>query len=455
MAALRTTVEELAESRVRLEVEVPEDAVRHAFEHAAHDLAGSVKIPGFRKGKVPMPVILSRLGRDTVWREAVEGHVEGWFWMAASASGIRPVADPEIQLGDTPAEGGVFNFTATVSVLPKPELGDWRTLEVGAAEPEVPAEFVDAELDALRSAVAELTPVNHPARLGDTVVLDLDFGGGNEQRDYVVELGDERLVDEVEQALVGMSAGETKTVRLELEDGSTRDLSVTVKDVKEKILPAVDDELARAATEFDTLADLRADIESRLKELMGEELEGRFREDAVDALVGSSNVVGAEPLVERRAQELAAGLVRSLERRGISVGAYLATTGQTQEQVMTRLRAEADTAVKRELVLAAVADQEGIEVADEEIEEIVRGQAAEAGDDPEEAIASLRAHGAWEAIRGDLRLRRAADKVVAEVKRIPVDLARAREKLWIPGKEKGGTGVNIWTPGSEERGTRG
>jgi trigger factor len=166
-------------------------------------------------------------------------------------------------------------------------------------------------------------------------------------------------------------------------------------------------------------------------------------------------VVGAEPLVERRAQELAAGLVRSLERRGISVGAYLATTGQTQEQVMTRLRAEADTAVKRELVLAAVADQEGIEVADEEIEEIVRGQAAEAGDDPEEAIASLRAHGAWEAIRGDLRLRRAADKVVAEVKRIPVDLARAREKLWIPGKEKGGTGVNIWTPGSEERGTRG
>jgi trigger factor len=260
------------------------------------------------------------------------------------------------------------------------------------------------------------------------------------------------LIEEIDEALVGMSPGETKAVELELADGGNESVEVTVKEIKEKVLPAADDELARAASEFDTLAELRADIEAHLREQLEAELAALFREAAVDALVAASTFdsKAMESLVEGRTRELVGGLVRSLERRGISVGTYLTATGLTQEQVITRMRAEADQSLRRELVLEAVAGQAGIDVADEEVERLIREQAQEAEEDPDEAVSHMREHGAFEQLRGDLRLKKALDEVVAGAKRIPVDLARAREKLWTPGKEKGPVETKIWTPGSEE-----
>nr|MBA2537985.1 trigger factor family protein [Actinomycetota bacterium] len=129
---MKTSIEELPENRVRLEVEVPEGDVKHAFEHAASDLAGSVKIPGFRKGHAPLPVVVARVGREALWEEAFRGHIDSWFWNAAVSSGVRPVASPEIEPGDCPDDGSPFNFTATVDVMPTPEVGDWRGLEVPA-----------------------------------------------------------------------------------------------------------------------------------------------------------------------------------------------------------------------------------------------------------------------------------------------------------------------------------
>jgi trigger factor len=451
---VRTKVEELPESRVRLEVEVPEEDVKHALDHAASDLAGSVRIPGFRRGKAPTKVVAARLGRDALWQEAVRSHLDGWFWSAAQSSGIRPVTNPEVEVGDDPpAEGHPFRFSATVSVVPTPEVADWSGLEVAAPEPEVPAELVDAELERLRAAVAELAPVEgRPAQPGDTVVLDLvGDEAGTTQKDYVLEIGSGRLVDEIEAALVGMSAGETKSVEFDLADGKHASVEVLAKEIKEPVLPPLDDELARAASEFDTLADLRADFETRLREQLEDELEAKFREDAVDALAAATEVDGIEPLVDRRTAELATGLVRSLERRGIPFESFLVMTGQSEEQVVTRLRGEAEQALKRELVLEAVAERLALDVSDEEIEALVREQAEEGDEDPEAVVRSLRESGAFEQLRGDLRLRKALDEVVSGVKRIPVELARAREKLWTPEKEKAGAKMNIWTPGSEER----
>jgi trigger factor len=451
---VRTKVEELPESRVRLEVEVPEEDVRQAIEHAALDLAGSLRVPGFRKGKVPTRVVAARLGRDALWQEAVRSHLDGWFWSAAQTSGIRPVANPEVDLGgEPPAEGDPFHFTATVAVAPKPEVPDWTGIEVPAPEPEVPADLVDAELERLRLAVAELAPVEgRPAQVGDTVVIDLTGAeAGTTQKDYVVEIGSGRLVDEIEAALVGMSAGATKPVEFELAEGERAAVNVVLKEIKEKVLPPLDDELARAASEFDTLADLRADVEGRLREQLEADLEARFREDAVDALAARTDVNGLEPLVERRTADLATGLVRSLERRGIPFESFLIMTGQDEQQVVTRLREEAEQALRRELVLEAVAEKLGVEVSDEEIEALVREQAEESGDDTEEVVRSLRETAGFEQLRADLRLRKALDEIIAGVKRIPVDLARAREKLWTPEKEKAGAKMNIWTPGSEER----
>jgi trigger factor len=263
-------------------------------------------------------------------------------------------------------------------------------------------------------------------------------------------VGSGRLVEEIEDALIGASAGETKEVDLEIGEGKTATVAVTVKDVKEKVLPEADDGLARAASEFDTIAELRAEIEARLREQVEAELEVKFREDAVDALVAASPVDGAGPLVDRRAVELWAGLTRSLEQRGISPETYLTMTGQSQEQVLARMRAEAERSVKREIVLDAVADKLGVDVSDEEIEGLIREQAAESGDDPDQVIAVMRGHGGFDQLRADLRLKKALDEIVSAVKRIPADLAAAREKLWTPEKEKGGAGMKIWTPEREE-----
>jgi trigger factor len=446
---VKTKVEELPESRVRLDVEVPEADLKHAFEHAASDLAESLRLPGFRKGKAPVPVVVARVGREAVWQEALKSHLDSWFWSAAADSGIRPVATPEVEFDGLPEEDGPFTFSATVAVLPKPEVADWTEIEVPAPEADVPAELVDLELDRIRDTVAELVPVEDRAvRQGDTVVLDITGGDLVAQRDYVVKVGADRLVPELDEALVGMSAGQTKTVELAGEE-QTQSVELTVKEVQEQLRPELDDELARSASEFETLAELRAEIEARLHEQLDEELTVSLREAAVDALVDASEVQTVEPLVERRTAELWGGIARSLERRGISAETYLTMTGQSAEEVVAGLRAEAERSLKRELVLDAVASKLVIEVADEEIEELIREQTPE-GEDPAETARVLRENGGYEKLRADLRLKKALDEVVAGVKRIPVELARAREKLWTPEKEKGSKGMNIWTPSSEE-----
>lgn len=449
MAFVKTKVEELPESRVRLDVEVPEEDVAHAFEHAATDMAESLRLPGFRKGKAPVPVVIARVGREAVWQEALRGHLDSWFWSAAETSGIHPVASPEVEFEDLPDDGGTFKFSATVAVMPKPTVADWTTLEVPFAEPEVPAELVDQELDRLRESVAELAPVeNRAVREGDTVVLDIVGEGVPPQRDYVTEVGADRLVNEIDDALPGMNRGETKSVDIHGEE-SPLPVDVTVKEVKEKVLPEIDDDLARSASEFETIEELRAEIESRLLEQLTEELEIRFREAAVDALVDASEVETVEPLVERRTAELWSGISRSLQARGISTETYLTMTGQSADEVVARLRAEAEQSLARELVLDAAADQLAVEVSDEEIDELIASQSEET-DDVEESKRLLQENGGYERIRADLRLKKALDEIVGGVKRIPVELAAARDKLWTPEKEKEGTKMNIWTPGSEE-----
>jgi trigger factor len=449
MAFVKTKVEELPESRVRLDVEVPEEDVAHAFEHAATDMAESLRLPGFRKGKAPVPVVVARVGREAVWQEALRGHLDSWFWSAAETSGIRPVASPEVEFDGLPDDGGTFKFSATVAVMPKPEVADWTTLEVPFAEAELPAEAVDAELDRLRDTVAELAPVeDRPVREGDTVVLDILGEGVPPQRDYVTEVGADRLVNEIDDALPGMERGATKSVDIQGAEGQLP-VEVTVKEIKEKVLPEADDELARSASEFETLEELRAEIESRLLEQLTEELEIRFREAAVDELVNASEVETVEPLVERRTAELWSGIARSLQMRGISTETYLTMTGQSADEVVARLRAEAEQSLARELVLDAAASKLGVEVPDEEIDELIESQSEE-GDDIEESKRLLQENGGYERIRADLRLKKALDEIVAGVKRIPVELAAARDKLWTPEKEKEGTKMNIWTPGSEE-----
>jgi trigger factor len=443
-------VEELPENKVRLSVDVPPHDVQHAVEHAASDLSASVKIPGFRKGKVPMPVLVSRIGKERLYSEAVESHIEGWFRNALVGTRIRPVARPEYDYELPETSEDSFSFTATVDVQPRVEVADWKSLQVPHAEVDVPLELVDQQIEALRFAVAELAPADRPAQAGDTAVVDLVQEGGEAQRDYVVEVGAGRVLEEIEVAILGMSAGETKQVEYELADGQKGTVEIALKDVKEKILPPIDDELARAASEFDTLAELRGDLERRIGEQISEEAETQFRAAAADALVDASDIQPSATLVDARTRELLGGLVQSLEHRGISPETYLSVSNQTPQQLEERLRAEAARSVARELALEAVADKAGLEVTDDELREFVRENADAEGDEADEVVEQLFASGRHELLREDLRMRKALDLVVAEVERIPFELAQAREKLWTPEKGAAAPETKLWTPGSKE-----
>src|SRR5437868_4299912 len=213
---MQAQVEQLPENRVRLRVQVPSHDVHHAVEHAASDLAQTAKIPGFRKGKVPRQVLVQKVGRERLMTEAIESHIGGWFWNAAARTRVRPIAQPEYEFDLPTGDDQDWEFTATFPVPAKPELPDWTTLEVGATEPEVPEELVQQELDALRSTVAELVPVEgRPVGASDTVVVDLISPGGETRRDYVVELGRGAVVDEVETGVIGLTAGEREQIERE------------------------------------------------------------------------------------------------------------------------------------------------------------------------------------------------------------------------------------------------
>jgi trigger factor len=452
MARVQTQVEELGGDRVRLKVEVPSHEVKHAVEHAASDLAQSLKIPGFRKGKVPMPVLLARVGKERLMSEAVESHIGGWFWNAASSTRVRPVTQPEYDYELPGSSDEPFAFTAEVGVQPNAEAADWSGLEVPAADAEVPTELVEHELEALRSSVAELVPVDgRGATDGDALVIDVDGDGDEAQRDLVVTLGAGRLLPDLEEALAGMRAGETKAIEYALPDDERRTIDVTVKELKEPVLPPLDDELARAASEFETLDELRTDIETRLREQIEQELEGEFRGAAVDALVDASNVQVSDALVEARAGNLLRAFVRGLEQRGITVETYLRLSGESAEQIQARMLDAARRSLSRELVLEAVAEQLGIEISDDELRAFIREQAELADeDDPDALVEQVWHSGRHEQLRTDLRLRNALDRVASEVKRIPVELAKAREKLWTPGQEKPEGAAKLWTPGEKE-----
>jgi trigger factor len=448
MAAMAPVVEQLPDNKVRLTVDVPREDVHHAVEHAASDLAASVKIPGFRKGKVPMPVLVSRIGRDRLYEEAISSHINGWFWNAATRSGIRPADRPELDYELPASDKEDWRFTATVPVLPKPELPDWTQLEVPSADAEVPTELVDAELDVLRSSVATLSPVgDRAAGAGDTLVVDLVREDGDSQLDYVVELGSARLVPELEAQLLGMRPGETREVRFELPGGELAVVQATVKEIKERVLPPLDDDLARAASEFDSLDELRGEIEERLLAQVEQQVNEAVRRAALDAVVEATNVDPSGPLVDARTRALLRELDEVMRRRGVTLDTYIQATGGSAEQLVAGLHEEAKRSVAGELVLEAAADRLGIDVTDEDVDAAIRDRFEE----PDTVIAQLRAGGAYEQERESLRMAAALDRIAAEVKRIPLEQAQAREAIWTPDKEKPKTETKLWTPGSKER----
>jgi trigger factor len=466
---MKTTVTELPESRVKIDVAVEPDALAERIDRAAAQLAGEMKMPGFRKGKVPAQLVIQRIGREAVIEQAVRDGLPEWYERALLESGLSTVGDPKLDVGDLPTEGEELNFTIEVGVRPKAELGDWQGLEVGRAEIEVPEEAVQAELDRLREGFASLTPVERPAAAGDAVVID--FAGtidgepfeGSEARDFVIELDSENLLAEFDAALKATSAGDQRTVEVTFPDdhqpeelaGKTASFAVTVKEVREKNLPELDNEFASEASEFETLEELREEVRSQMATGLEQRAEAEFREAAVDAVAANAKLEIPHDLVHARAHEMWERIERQLTSRGIDPQAYAQMQGKDRHDLIDDAEEDAERALRREAVLAAVADAEALEPSDEElIEAIGPGEGKNA---PEKLLARLRESGRDNLLRDEVRMRKAADAIAESAKPIPMERAAAREQIWTPDKDApddaAAAGVEakpgkLWTPGS-------
>jgi trigger factor len=447
-AAVKTKTTELPDSRVRVEVEVPTEALERELKTAASQLGREMRVPGFRSGKVPPEVVLRQVGREAVLDEAVRRGLPGWYEEALADAGIQTVGDPQVDLSDLPEKGAPLAFTIEVSVVPPARLGEYRGIEVGRREPRVDDQEVQAELERMRESLASLETVERKAGEGDFLVMDYvgqvdgtPFEGG-EGRGQVVELGSGRLIPGFEEQLAGASAGDERTVELTFPDdypaeqlaGKEASFAVEVKEVKQKRLPELDDDFAVEAGGYDSLDELRAEIESRIEQAEERAIEAEFREAAVDAVVDQAKIEVPHELVHSKAHEMWHRTARRLAAQGINPEQYLSMAGKTEEELVVESESDAETALKREAVLAAIVEAEGIEVSDEEIEQALRASAPPDASDKQlkRALKRARSQGADEALREDIAMRKAVDLVVENAKPISADRAAAREKLWTP-----------------------
>jgi trigger factor len=466
-ATVTTQTTELGNARVRLEVEVEPGAVERELESAARELGRDMKLSGFRKGKVPSPVVIQRLGRGAVLDEAVRRGLPGWYEQAVANAGVATVGDPKVDVSDLPDKGAPLDFTIEVAVRPTAKLGDYLGLEVGRREPQASPDEVDAEIERLRESLASLETVDRPAQEGDFLVLDFDgtvdgepFEGG-EARGYLLELGSERLVEGFESQLREASAGDDREVRVTFPEdyrvdelaGREAVFAVAVKEVKEKRLPEADDDLAAEAGGYDSLAELRSEIESRLRERDADAVEREFREAAVDAALERAEVPIDDELVHAKAHEMWSETAHRLRSQGIDPAQYLQMIGKDEEELVHEAEPDARRALGRESVLSAIVEAEGIEVTDDEVLDALREAAGQGGDrQPSEkelrrSLDRARRQGRDELLREDIAMRKAVDLLVERAVPIPAERAEARERLWTPESERSEEAGRLWTPG--------
>jgi trigger factor len=462
-----TTTTELSDSRVRVDVEVAPEAVEQEVKSAAQALGRDLKIAGFRKGHVPPQVVLQRVGREAVLDEAIRRGLPSWYEEALSNAHLNTVGDPSLNLGDPPDQGSPLSFSIEVGIRPPAELGQYKGLEVGTREPELNDEQVKEEIERRRESLASLETVERAAGDGDFVVIDFigridgePFEGG-EGRGYLLELGSGRFIPGFEEQLTGASAGEEREVSVAFpadygaEEVAGKDavFSVTVKEVKEKRLPELDDDFAAEAGGFDSVDDLRADIETKMREAEEREIEQEFRQAAVDAAAANAKVDLPKELVHSKAHEMWHETAHRLQHQGLNPQQYLQLVNKTEEEVVVEAEPEAELALKREAVLAAIVEDAGIEVSDEEAFEALKSVAARSEEKVDDdalrrSFERAKEEGRDDVLREDIAMRKAVDLVVDSAKAIPAEQAEARDKLWTPEKEAEEKSSKLWTPGS-------
>ena len=436
---MKTDVEELSPTRVRLSVEVPFDELKPSLDKAYREVGRQVRIPGFRPGRVPPPVIDRRVGRDVVLTQAVNDAIPDLYAKAVAEGDVYALGQPEVEITNLD-DGKELTFTVEVDIRPKFDLPDLSSLSVTVDDTLVTPDEVAERLAMLQDRFASLKGVQRPVEDGDHVSIDLSASvDGKPVEDAQASglsypVGSESLLDGLDEALIGMSAGDSKTFSSELAGGDLAgqeaDVTVTVHSVKAKDVPGLDDDFAQMASEFDTLGELRADTRTQLERDKAMRQVIQARDLALDTLLDQLDIPLPESVVADEVSHNRESIEGQLSQAGASLDGYLEMTNQTEEQFEADLEQRAERAVKISLVLDHLARNEDLGVDPAELTAYVTQQAEQMGVSPDRLAQQLADNNQINVAAAEV-LRGKAMNLIAERVKVtdksgnPVDVATA------------------------------
>jgi trigger factor len=418
---VKSTVENLSPTRVRLAVEVPFDDLKPNLDAAYKAIASQVRVPGFRPGKVPTRIIDQRVGRGTVLQEAVNEALPGLYGEAAREHELQPLGQPEIDITNLD-DGTSLSFTAEVDIRPEIVLPDLEGIAVTVDDAEVSDTDVDEQLEELRDRFGTLKGVDRPAEEGDYVSIDLVStidgeevdGGSATGLSYVV--GSDDLVDGLDEAITGKSAGDTATLTTTLRQGEhaggDAEVTVTVKSVKVKELPEVDDEFAQLASEFDTVAELREDLRTRLGRVKALEQGAQARDKLLENLIETVDFPLPESAIKSEVEYREHDIVHSLGHDDALFERYLESQGKSREEFDAELKESAEKSVRVQFILDAIAEKAEVQIGDAELTQYLVQQAERYEMAPQEFANQVVQSGNLPMLVADIRRNKALAQVL-------------------------------------------
>ncbi|WP_375002147.1 trigger factor [Gordonia sp. PS3] len=422
---MKSTVEQLSPTRVKLNVEVPFEELTGDFDRAYKSLAQQIRIPGFRPGKAPAKLIEARVGRQAILEQVVNDAVPAKYSQAVTEAEIKAISQPEIDLAEL-VYGEPVKFTAEVDVRPEIELPEFSSIAVEVDPIEIADADVEEELDNLRGRFGTLVGVDRGVTGGDFVSLDLSATVGGETVEDASteglshEVGSDTLIEGLDEALEGVKAGDsaTFTSKLVAGDHAGEDAEITAKvnSVKVRELPELDDEFAQMASEFDTVDELRDSVRDRVADSKKYEQAGAIRDAVLEQLLDTVDFPLPESVVADEVEAVQHQLVHALGHDDAQVDRFLEAQGKTREEWDAESKADAEKSVRTQLLLDAIADATEVEVAQDELTQQILMQSQRYGIAPQEFIQQLQNANQIGALYADVRRNKALAEVIGEVK---------------------------------------
>ena len=424
-------VETLEKNMAKLTIEVSAEEVESALQRAYQKQKSKISIPGFRKGKVPRQMVEKMYGVGVFYEDAANDMIPAAYEKAASESELEIVSQPKIEVVQI-EKGKEFIFTAEVAVKPEVELGEYKGVEVPKTETEVTEEDIMAEINKEREQNSRIITVDDRAvEDGDMTVIDFEgfvdgeaFEGGKGE-DYPLTIGSHSFIDTFEEQLTGKNIGEEPEVNVTFPEeyhaeelkGKPALFKVTVKEIKKKELPELDDDFVEDVSEFSTVAEYKDSIKNKIEERKAKEAKAAKEDAAIEKIIENAKMEIPEPMIETQVRQMAEDFSRRLSQQGLSVEQYFQYTGLTAEMLLDQMKPQALKRIQSRLVLEAIAKAEAIQVSEEELEKEIQDMATSYQMEADK-LKALLTDKDKENMKSDIAVSKAADLVAESAKEV-------------------------------------